>query len=107
MSVVCYQFLAGYNIQISKLMATAVGVNGTSLDVVSYTTLTVSLGSFHTQHHFTVVEHLTVECLLGTDFFQNYGAVLDCRNHTLTLGTPIRHNIPIKLGKGSYLCTCH
>lgn len=63
MSVVCYHFLAGHNIQISKPVATAVGANGTPLDVVDHTTSTVSLESFCTQHHFTVVEHLTVDQL--------------------------------------------
>ena len=100
MSVVCYQFLAGHNIQITKRAANAVGANGTPLDVVGHTTLMVSVGSFHTRHQFTVVKHLTVDCLLGADFLQDYGAVLDYRNHTLTLGTQICHNIPITLGKG-------
>ena len=76
-----------------------VGANGTPLDVVGYTTLTVSLGSFCTQHQFTVVRHLTVGCLLGAE---DYGAVLDCRNHTLTLGIETRHSIPIMLGKGKH-----
>ena len=99
MSVVCYQFLAGHDIQITKQAAAAVGANGTPLDVVGHTTLTVSFGSFHTKHQFTVVGHLTVNCLLGADFLQAYGAVLDCRNHTLTLGTQLRYTIPITSGK--------
>ena len=61
--------------------------------------MAVTLGTFHTQYQFTVVQHLTVDCLLGADFLQDFGAVLDCRSHTLTLGTETRHNIPITLGK--------
>ena len=68
MSVVCYQLLTGHNTLITKQATTAVGANGTPLDVVGLTTLTVSLGSFRTQHQFTVVRHLTVDCLLGADF---------------------------------------
>ena len=100
MSVVCYKFLAGHNVQITKQATTAVGADGTPLDVVGHTVLTVSLGSFCTQHQFTVVQHLTVDCLLGADFLKDYGAVLDCRNYTLTLGAQTRHNIPIILGEG-------
>lgn len=100
MSVVCYQLLAGHNAQITKHATAAVGANGMPLDVVGHTTLTVSLGSFCTQHRFTVVQHLTVDCLLGADFLHEYGAVLDCRNHTLTLGADTRHTIDITIGKG-------
>ena len=57
MSVICYQFLAGHNVQITKQATTAVQANGTPLDVVGHTILTISLGSFCTQHHFTVVQH--------------------------------------------------
>ena len=100
MSVACYQFLAGHNIQITRQAITAVGANRSPLDVIGHTTLTVSLGSFHSQYSFTVVRYLTVDCLLGADFLQDNGAVLDCRNSTLTLGKQKRHNIPIILGNG-------
>lgn len=43
MSVVCYKFLAGHNVQITKQATTAVGADGTPLDVVGHTVLTVSL----------------------------------------------------------------
>ena len=62
MSAVFSQFLACYNVQITKQAITAVGANGTSLDVVGYTNLTVSLRSFRTQHQFTVVRHLPTRC---------------------------------------------
>ena len=72
MSMECYQFLAGHNVQITKQATTAVGANGTTLDVVGHTILTVSLGSFHTQHQFTaVVQQLTVDCLLVADFLKD------------------------------------
>ena len=72
MSVVCYQFLAGHNVQITKQPTTAAGANGTPLDVVGHTILAVALGSFHTQHQFTVVvQHVTVDCLLGADFLKD------------------------------------
>ena len=68
MSVVCYQFLAGHNVQITRQATAAVGANGTPLDVVGHTQLAVTLGTFRTQYQFTIVQHLTVDCLLGADF---------------------------------------
>ena len=97
MSVVCHQFLVGYNAQITRQPTIAVGANGTPLDVVGHTQLAVTLGTFHTQYQFTVVQHLTVDCLLGADFLQDFGAVLDCQSHTLTLGIETRHNIPMPM----------
>ena len=61
--------------------------------------MAVTLGTFHTQYQFTVVQHLTVDCLLGTDFLQDLGAVLDYWSYTLTLGIETRYNIPIALGQ--------
>ena len=101
MSVVCYQFLAGHNVQITKQTTTAAGAYGTPLDVVGHATLTASLGSFHTRYQFTVViQPLTVDCLLGADFLKDKGVVLDFQNYTLTLGAQTCHNIPIRLGGG-------
>ena len=43
--------------------------NGTPLDVVGQTTVTLQLGNFKVDHQFIVVHNLTVDCLLGADFF--------------------------------------
>ena len=79
----------------------AVGANGAPLDVIGHTRLAVSLGTFQSQYQFTVVQHLTVNCLLGANFLQDLGALLDCHSHTLTLGVETHHSIPIALGKDS------
>ena len=48
----------------------AVGANGTPLDVVGKTNMTVSLGAFTTEEEFTVIRNLTVDCLLGAEFLE-------------------------------------
>ena len=101
MSVVCYEFLTGHDVQINRQATAAIGANRAPLDVIGHTQLAVSLGTFQTQYQFTVVQHLTVDCLLGADFLQDFGALLDCRSHTLTLGMETRHCIPVALGKDS------
>ena len=55
MSVLCYEFIANHQPQIMDSTTVAVGANETPLDVIGYTTLTVSLGPFTTQQRFTIV----------------------------------------------------
>ena len=72
------------------------------MDVIGHTQLAVSLGTIQAQYQITVVQHLTVNCLLDADFLQDFGVLLDCRSHTLTLGIEIHHCISIALGKDSF-----
>ena len=99
MSVLCYEFIASHHPQITESTTVAIGANGTPLDVIDYTTLTVSLGPFNTQQRFAVVRQLTVHCLLGADFLQNHDAVIDYRSKTLTVGKEKCSSIPLILGK--------
>ena len=75
----------------------AVGANGTPLDVVGQTTATVCLRDFKVDHQFIVVRNLTVDCLLGADFLQHHGAVLDCCHNMLSLGKDCKFIIPMDL----------
>jgi len=88
----------------------AVGANGTPLDVVGQTTATVCLRDFKVDHQFMVVRNLTVDCLLGADFLQHHGAVLDCCHNTLSLGKDCKTIIPMDLNQqdpeSCYAPTC-
>ena len=79
----------------------AVGANGTPLEVAGQTTVTIHLSDFKVDHQFTVVHNLTVDCLLGADFLQHHGAVLDCCNNTLSLGKECKTVIPMDLKRQS------
>ena len=57
--------------------------------------LVVSIGSFTCEHTFIVICDLTVDCLLGADFLKKHGAIIDCTNCKLSLGT---HVVPIHTG---------
>ena len=76
-----------------------VGANGLPLQVEGNIELAVNIGEFNTNHRFTVVQHLTVDCLLGANFLTKYDAVIDCMNRNLHLGphslvTPISTSSP-------------
>ena len=46
--------------------------------------LTVTLGSFSTEHPFIVVDHLSVPAILGCDFLREHGFVLNFESGTIT-----------------------
>ena len=62
------------------------GANGTPLDVVRKVKVPVLLGLFNTEEEFTVTQNLTVDSLLGADFLQKHGTVMDCRSSNLSIG---------------------
>ena len=77
----------------------AVGANGTPLDVVGQTTVSIqqAIGDFKVNHQFIVVNNLTVDCLLGVDFLQMHGAILDCCSNTLSVGQDFKVQYSVKL----------
>ena len=46
-------------------------------------------------HQLIVVNNLTVDCLLGADFLQKHGTVLDCCSNTLPVGQDFKVVIPM------------
>jgi len=80
---VVHHMLLPSHIGISSPTTAAVSATGALLDIAGRATLSVSLGTFTTTHEFTVVHHLTVDCLLGADFLKRYRAVVNCGNSTL------------------------
>ena len=54
-----------------------VGANGSPLDMIGQVTIQVTIGNFHTEQIFTVVNTLTVDCLLGSDFLRAQEVIID------------------------------
>ena len=84
--------------QLTGIETMMLGANGLPLDVKGLVELTVKLGTFSAIHPFIVVKDLTVGCLLGADFLTAYGAVIDCKCATLSLGRETRTQVPLSLG---------
>ena len=98
-SVARYDFLQDEHQKGFSASPGAVGANGTPLDVVGKVQVPVSLGLFNAEEEFTVTQNLTVNCLLGADFLQKHGHVMDCQSSTLSIGISSRHCVPIFLGQ--------
>ena len=97
-SVVHHKLLPSH-INISGPITAAVSATGAPLDIVGRATLSLSLGTFTILHEFTVVHHLTVNCLLGADFLKRYRAIVDCGDSVLYLtNKDTQYTIPVIQG---------
>ena len=99
---VVHHKLVPSHISISGSTTAAVSATGAPLDIAGRATLPVSLGTFTVTHEFTIVRHLTVDCLLGADFLKRYKAIVDCGNSVLYL-TDREHQYTIPVTQGAQL----
>lgn len=74
-----------------------VGANGSPLDMVGQVTVQVTIGNFHTEQVFTVVNTLTVDCLLGSDFLTAQEVIIDYKNGTVLIKG---NDIPFTMNRG-------
>ena len=65
---------------------TAVTANGASLNILGQVDLPITIGKFKCVHTFIVADNVTVDCILGADCLMRYGAVIDCKECTVTMG---------------------
>ena len=66
-------------------LTTPVGANGSPLDMVGQVKIPVTIGRFSTEQVFTVVNTLTADCLLGSDFLISQEVLIDYKNGTVSL----------------------
>ena len=93
---VIHQRMLPTDMEIRSAATTAVGATGTPLVIKGHVMLSVLLGQLTVMHKFTVVQDLTVSCLLGADFLRRYNAIVDCGNCLLHLSyRQQQHTIPI------------
>ena len=74
-------------------------VNGLPLEVIGQVTVPVSLGECRAEQKFTVVQNLTVACILGADFLLEHGAVIDCKASTLPVDMNPWLKVPISVAR--------
>lgn len=61
------------------------GASGTLLDVVGQIKVPVKIGSYQSEQVFTVVNTLTVDCLLGADYLISHEAVIDYKHSRVVI----------------------
>ena len=71
-----------------------IGANGSPLDMVGQVKIQVTIGNFHTEQVFIVVNTLTVDCLLGSDFLVAQEVIIDYKKGTVLIkGNEIPFNM--------------
>ena len=79
-------------------------VNGDSLSLCGQIDLDLMVGKHVRTHTVLVVREMTQECLLGTDFLEQYGCVVDLGRRTIIM---LGETIPLDTLYGSCISTCH
>ena len=81
-------------------------VNGESLSLCGQTKVDLKVGRHVRNHTVLVVQGMTQECLLGTNFLEQYQCVIDVRGRTMVMEG---ETIPLDTHRMSGLCmvTCH
>ena len=74
-----------------------VGANGTLLDVVGQIKIPVKIGSYQSEQVFTIVNALTVDCLLGADYLVTHEVIINYKHNNVVIKG---HNIPFTLTHG-------
>ena len=71
-----------------------VGANGSPLDMVGQVKIQVTIGSFHTEQVFTVINTLTIDCLLGSDSLVSQEVIVNYKKSTVVIkGNEIPFNV--------------
>ena len=85
--MVCYRaFDNDYHHQITKSSTTtAVTANGAFLNILGQVTLPITIGKFKCTQTLIVADNVTVDCILVADCLRQHGAVIDCKECSVTM----------------------
>ena len=86
-----------FRCKITEAKSAPVGANGTPLDVVGQIQIPVKIGTYQTEQVFTVVNTLTVDCLLGADYLVTHEVIIDYKHSQVSIKG---HKIPFTLTHG-------
>ena len=90
--------------KLSTPQCPVMAVNGDSLRLCGQIDLALTVGKHVRTHTVLVVREMTQECLLGTDFLEQYGCVVDLGRRTMIM---LGETIPLGTLYGSGMSTCH
>ena len=85
-------------------LSPVVAANGEQLEICGRSKVSLQVGSTHACYPVLVARNITQECLLGADFLEDFGCIINLRERTLMIGeTPV----PLQFRKGLLASTCH
>jgi len=81
-----------------------VAANGEQLELCGKCEVTLRVGGIQTNYPVLVARNVTQECLLGSDFLQKFGCIIDLQSHSLSAGGK---EIPLLQNGCSQAISCH
>ncbi|KAA3674184.1 uncharacterized protein DEA37_0001986 [Paragonimus westermani] len=76
--------------------------NGTEMQVASFLSASVQLGSFSGEHQFLACPHLQWKAILGMDFLGHFGGVLNLKDSQMTIGSCL---VDLEKGRPADACS--
>ncbi len=89
---------------LSPVARPVVAANGQSLELCGQTVVLLRVGNLCVQHPVLVVKDITQQFLLGADFLERFGCVIDLRNRSLMAGG---RSVPVQLQAQAQRTVCH
>ncbi len=89
---------------LSPVARPVVAANGQSLELCGQTFVLLRVGNLCVQHPVLAVKDITQQCLLGADFLERFGCVIDLRNRLLMAGG---RSVPVQLQAQARRSVCH
>ena len=86
-----------FRCKITEAKSVPVGANGTPLYMVGQIQIPVKIGIYHTEQVFTVVNNLTVDCLLEAEYLVTHEVIIDYKHSQVSIKG---HKIPFTLMHG-------
>ncbi len=89
---------------LQEIARPVVTANGERITILGQATVPLQVGTLEASHSVLVAVGITHECILGTDFLNRHGCLVDLRNHTLVLG---EERIPLRPKSQNVHSVCH
>ena len=84
--------------------SSVIAATGEKLDVRGRSNVILQVGGIHTHYPVLVVWNVTQECLLGANFLENFGYIINLRERTLFTGDC---SMPLQFKNTQQVSICH
>jgi hypothetical protein len=85
-------------------LSPVIAANGEQLEICGWSKVSRRVGDVHACYPVLVARDITQECLLGADFLEDFGCIIDLRGRTLWVGET---SVPLQFRKSQFASTCH
>ena len=81
-----------------------IAANGEQLNIRGRSNVSLQVGAVQAHHPVLVARNVTQECLLGADFLEKFGCIINLQGWTLRIGET---SVPLEIRKSQPVSVCH